>query len=525
MNLRHARIHLALLLSAVAHAQQSANLLMNGSFEQGADPGQFANAAAGASTIAGWTITGEGVDYVGRLWPAAHGARSIDLDGSARSRITPPYSQGGVAQAFATKPGIKYQVTFDLAANPFGGPPVRPLRVLAAGQSADFQVPNTGTVTWTRTTWTFVANADSTTLEIRSLTTSPNTGWGAVIDNVSVTAVASPTEPGPLSSADVVPAPASAPKATPNAPVAASAQPFSLNTMYQCPNGMSFQVFSCAGAADSSQCDVQSYLLGRPLQRGQSTRQQVLTLLPSCHVQTADDVRDNARAAQAALAAAQNQAGAGGFKPGDSVEVATLFGWAPAKVLRVNGNSYFVQVSTGAQVWKTYPTELRRIGAPNAEDRAHGVFALHDHVQINIDGRWESGEIITQLGQEYQVKLSGNRTAWANGANLRRIAATQRPAAPKPGTPPKPGLVSCAGKIEGRYSSGSGFSNASITFRSGKAIISDFAGGGEEFECWMSGSKIWLHKPGESADKDMPIDINNDGTLDTPAGELKKKGN
>jgi hypothetical protein len=40
----------------------------------------------------------------------------------------------------------------------------------------------------------------------------------------------------------------------------------------------------------------------------------------------------------------------------------------------------------------------------------------------------------------------------------------------------------------------------------------------------MSGDKIILHKPGQS-NLDMPISINNDGTLDTPMGEIRKKGN
>ena len=47
----------------------------------------------------------------------------------------------------------------------------------------------------------------------------------------------------------------------------------------------------------------------------------------------------------------------------------------------------------------------------------------------------------------------------------------------------------------------------------------------EELECWMDRERIYLHKPGESTDADMPIDINNDGTLETPFGEIKKKGN
>jgi hypothetical protein len=44
-------------------------------------------------------------------------------------------------------------------------------------------------------------------------------------------------------------------------------------------------------------------------------------------------------------------------------------------------------------------------------------------------------------------------------------------------------------------------------------------------ECWMAGDKIILHKPGDSAAMDMPIDVNLDGSLQTPLGEIKKKGN
>jgi hypothetical protein len=43
-------------------------------------------------------------------------------------------------------------------------------------------------------------------------------------------------------------------------------------------------------------------------------------------------------------------------------------------------------------------------------------------------------------------------------------------------------------------------------------------------ECWTAGEKIYLHNPGEPGSQDMPIDINDDGTLQTPMGELKKKG-
>jgi hypothetical protein len=84
-------------------------------------------------------------------------------------------------------------------------------------------------------------------------------------------------------------------------------------------------------------------------------------------------------------------------------------------------------------------------------------------------------------------------------------------------------LTSCAGKIEGRYASSGSFGSIQITFRSGKATMSAM-GDEEVLECWMGGGKIYLHKPGDP-NLDMPIDINDDGTLQTPLGEIKKKGN
>ena len=168
---------------------------------------------------------------------------------------------------------------------------------------------------------------------------------------------------------------------------------------------------------------------------------------------------------------------------------------------------------------------MHRIGPLTPGDRAAGLYELHDRVQVNFEGRWTDSEVLTILGMEYQVKLPGNRAVWAKPENLRYVGAPLKPAAPAAGTAPKPGLVSCAGKFEGRYSNTGGFGNMTIIFRSGKATLADPTGGGEEVECWTGGGKIYLHKPGDPAGQDMPIDINNDGTLQTPLGEIKKKGN
>jgi hypothetical protein len=310
--------------------------------------------------------------------------------------------------------------------------------------------------------------------------------------------------------------------------LAAQSPSLQVGTLYQCPGNNTFKVTSCAGTGPADQCDVQTSMNGQPVQSSKTPRQQVLTLAALCHPQTAAETNPGQRGPSATTQAPSTQAGVGGFKVGDAVQINTAFGWANGKVLRVNGNSYYVHAQTGADVWKTYPNELRRIGPINAEDRAHGVYTLHDRVQVNVDGKWVDGEIITELGLDYQVQLPGNRTAWASGANLRLVTAADKVAsqAPKAGTPPKPGLASCAGKIEGRYSGSAGLGGLlSITFRSGKATMSGGLGADEEFECWTGGGKIILRKPGESNATDMPIDINNDGSLDTPLGEIRKKSN
>jgi choice-of-anchor C domain-containing protein len=176
-------------------AAKAASLLVNGSFEQGPPAGSFVNLAGGNTSITGWVVTGEGIDYIGTLWAASNGTHSLDLDGSVASSITPPFDIGGIAQTFATTPGTSYIVTFDMAGNPLNLPIIKPMRVSAAGQQMDFTFDitgkNTSNMGWLTKNWTFTANSPSTTLEFRSLTASPLTGWGPALDNVSVTAVES----------------------------------------------------------------------------------------------------------------------------------------------------------------------------------------------------------------------------------------------------------------------------------------------------------------------------------------------
>jgi len=170
-----------------------ANLLVNGSFEQGPNPGTFTNLAIGSTATTGWTVTLDNIDYVGSLWVAADGSRSLDLEGSAGTcDLVTPNCPGGIAQSFTTVAGQQYVVTFDLAVNVFNFPVIKTVHVSAAGQSQNFSFNTTGhnaaSMGWVLDSWTFTAFGPTTTLEFDSAD-SPPTGWGPALDNVSVNPV------------------------------------------------------------------------------------------------------------------------------------------------------------------------------------------------------------------------------------------------------------------------------------------------------------------------------------------------
>jgi len=145
---------------------------------------------------------------------------------------------------------------------------------------------------------------------------------------------------------------------------------------------------------------------------------------------------------------------------------------------------------------------VRRLGGANAEDHANGVYELHDRVQVSFQGQWVDSEVVTILGSDYQVTLPGNRLVWANTQQLRYIGSQVKAVVARPAprlSPDSPAVT---------------VNSTGATARADSQY--------EEVECWTGGGKIYLHKPGEK--DDMVLDINNDGTLDSPMGELKKKG-
>src|SRR5215468_4967804 len=202
-------------------------------------------------------------------------------------------------------------------------------------------------------------------------------------------------------------------------PMQLLAQEPQIGNLYKCANGQSgLKVTKCSGG-NPDVCDVELYRDGKLLNTVQLPKANLGDLMRIC--------QGSAPPAAAAPGAANSgQADANGFRIGDEVRAATAGGWYVGKILRANGDSYFVRVG-GADVWKTYPTELRRVGPLNDQDKARGLFEVGEKVQVNLEGRWVDSKIVTEMGMEYQVELPGNRTGWTTAQNLRRVGVADKP--------------------------------------------------------------------------------------------------
>ncbi len=163
--------------------------ILNGSFEQGTDPGAFLPSPAGSGNITSWEIIGLSVDYLGPLWMASDGNRSLDLEGIEAN------AGGGVQQSFATDIGQMYEVTFDMAGNPSGVSSIKVLNVSAGDSNQNFSFDtvesSTEFMNWDTRMFTFTATSTSTTLAFTAV--SPLDGFGAALDNVDVHPVPEPS--------------------------------------------------------------------------------------------------------------------------------------------------------------------------------------------------------------------------------------------------------------------------------------------------------------------------------------------
>lgn len=323
-----------------------------------------------------------------------------------------------------------------------------------------------------------------------------------------------------------------------------------MNVVYVCTDGQSFKVFSCDNTTGA--CDYQNYKKGQAYQRGQALRVQLAALLPAkCRAQTpaeaqADPHRGEIPPAPSPFKAHsagsgnvgtatvnQSGPGPGGFKVGDRVRV-LIDGWQEGTVIEVHGRSYLVHLPNGINVPKMWPYEVHRLGKLTAEDHAAGQYDLHDRVQVLVNGKWMDGEIRGQNNVNmYDIKVPGVDTGFGSdivNTTSDNIRMSTKPAPAPPaqraaGQAPKPGLVSCAGKYEGRWEHVSGMGGMKVVFRSGKATITEGLGGEMPFDCFTGDGKVVFYKPGSFTPFSYDFDINDDGTLQTPLGAIKKMGN
>ena len=172
-----------------ANRDEKPNLLVNGSFETGPEfEASFLPVDEDSVEIRGWVVTRGQIDVLqekdGKV-KAAHGKRSLDLHGSP--------GLGGVEQAFVTKAGKKYRVTFGMSGNPGLGYRNVQLAVRAAGKKEVFECDMDGKtlddLKWETKTWEFTAVNTITILEFRTAMTEANPFGGPLLDDVKVVAV------------------------------------------------------------------------------------------------------------------------------------------------------------------------------------------------------------------------------------------------------------------------------------------------------------------------------------------------
>jgi hypothetical protein len=200
--MRFRSLTLAAALAAAGPAAHAANLLLNGSFEEGAfvnQGNQTMSPTVGSTVITGWTVLTDSTAWINAGNPfglaASEGSRFLDLTNYSAGS---PFA--GVSQTIATTPGASYTLSFDLGGSNGWGRPDG-LIASAAGTSQVFVTGSPSAATpnndWYHESMSFVATGATTTITLQG-----NLGFNYIgLDNVSVDLLS-----GPGPSPDPVPA-------------------------------------------------------------------------------------------------------------------------------------------------------------------------------------------------------------------------------------------------------------------------------------------------------------------------------
>ncbi len=138
----------------------------------------FEEYSAGQS-FGAWTVASGSIDLIRTYWVSAHGAQSVDLDGS---------NAGIIYQHLSTLSGASYSLSFAMAGNPACAPTVKQMQVwwgftLVATLSFDTTGHSTTNMGWRYHTYKVRARRAVTRLSFVSLTQS---ACGPALDSVTV---------------------------------------------------------------------------------------------------------------------------------------------------------------------------------------------------------------------------------------------------------------------------------------------------------------------------------------------------
>lgn len=179
------------------------NLLVNGGFERGADPGDALILSPGSPYLQGWTVETPGTERqvydVGTLWQAEEGTRSLGFRLS-EYYFTQKKQVPDIKQTFATVAGQRYRVVFYQAVDAWHKNVPMTLRMAVAGVTRDYtyQADDNATrqhMEWVKRTTGFVATAAATTIEFSPQFVGTNYDDGPLVglDNVQVRTIQTPT--------------------------------------------------------------------------------------------------------------------------------------------------------------------------------------------------------------------------------------------------------------------------------------------------------------------------------------------
>ncbi len=163
----------------VSDPDYSRDIVADGLFREGANPGTYTLVSAGNS-IGNWTVESGNVGYIGTHWASSPmGGRTIDLNGP---------DPGTIAQNLTTIAGKQYQIIFAMTGNWEAETSMKSLQLSAGGQAQNFDVTHnaawtTSNMMWQQRSMTFTATGTNTTLRFSSLEPSGN---GAVIGDIRV---------------------------------------------------------------------------------------------------------------------------------------------------------------------------------------------------------------------------------------------------------------------------------------------------------------------------------------------------